>query len=573
MTSKTPQFDKALDAVLNALTPHERTCGWCGQRFPVEKEDIDFYRMLRVPPPTLCPVCRQQRRRAFVNYTTFYKRDCSVPGHKEKLISQIPANSTFPVYDADYYWSGEWDPFSYGFPYSERRGFFEQFKGLLDTVPQPATTRDPMSVNSEYTAAGIQLKNCYYVFGGLHPENVLYANWPVSTKDSIDILVSWECERCYEVVEADHCFACQFIYFSKHCMESRFLYDCQNCDHCFGCINLRNKKYYFFNQPLTKEEYEEKIREIDLGDREVLEHWKDRFLASLKGSPKRITFNTRTTNSTGSLLEDCDDCQHCFFIKGGKHNRYAEVNLASKDCMDMLLGTSPSRCYESVTPYDGSDLRFVSNLRGECIELEYSINVKNCSYCFGCICLENKKYCIFNTQYPEEEYWPTVDRIKTRMLEQKEYGEFFPTRFSMFPYNASLAQISSPYRKEEAEKRQLWWSEPELSEFPGEVFPKEKVPKRIEDVPDSLVNAALRCEVTGKPFRITKTEFAFYRKEHLPIPTIHPSQRLLNRFLWIGAFVLTETSCVKCGEKVVGNVSLGITDNIRCLSCYLKEVV
>lgn len=573
MVSKTPNFDKALDEVLKNLVPHERVCKKCNQPFKVEKEDIDFYNMLRVPSPTKCSNCRQRNRRAFINYTTFFKRSCSVPGHNEKLISQIPENSPFPVYDFDYYWSGNWDPLSYGMDYKLGKSFFSQFRDLLNKVPQPATTRDPMSVNSEYTSAGLQQKNCYYIFGGLYPENVLYSVWPLWTKDSMDVLVAWNSERCYEVVNSTYCYNCWFIYHSKNCLDSTFIFDCQNCEHCFGCVNLRNKKYYFFNEPLTKEEYEKKIQEINLGNREVLAFWQKKFEELLAESPKRITFNTQTTNSIGNILENCDDCYKCFFLKGAQHNRYTEIELGAKDCMDVLLGTTPQKCYESVTPYTGSNLHFVSNCRGECLDFEYSFNLKNCSNCFGCIGLENKQFCIFNKQFSEEGYWTKVDEIKTNMLASGEYGEFFPASFSPFPYNASVAQVSSPLNKEQAEEENLWWQEPELSEFNGRVLSKEEVPKDIKDVKDDILDAAIKCEITGRPFRIIKEELEFYRYGSLPIPTIHPFERSIKRFLWIGSFNFSEIPCVKCGNKIIGNISNNLGKNIYCQDCYNKEII
>ncbi len=51
MISKTPQFDRALDAILKDLKPHDRQCKECNGAFHIFQEDIEFYQMLRVPPP------------------------------------------------------------------------------------------------------------------------------------------------------------------------------------------------------------------------------------------------------------------------------------------------------------------------------------------------------------------------------------------------------------------------------------------------------------------------------------------------------------------------------------------
>src|SRR3989338_10468327 len=78
------------------------------------------------------------------------------------------------------------------------------------------------------------------------------------------------------------------------------------------------------------------------------------------------------------------------------------------------------------------DIKFSHYVRQSSHSVEYSINCINCEYCFGCVGLRSKKFCIFNRQYSEDEYWNLADEIKTRMLERGEDGEVFPILIS--PY-------------------------------------------------------------------------------------------------------------------------------------------
>jgi hypothetical protein len=55
------------------------------------------------------------------------------------------------------------------------------------------------------------------------------------------------------------------------------------------------------------------------------------------------------------------------------------------------------------------------------------------------------------------------------------------------------------------------------------------VPNSIQEIEDDILKYAIRCEVTGKIFRITSQELAFYRKHNIPLPRKHPDQRHLER--------------------------------------------
>ena len=46
----------------------------------------------------------------------------------------------------------------------------------------------------------------------------------------------------------------------------------------------------------------------------------------------------------------------------------------------------------------------------------------------------------------------------------------------------------------------------------AKIIPASKLPADITQIPDDILNWAIECEVTGKPFRIIKKELDFYRK-------------------------------------------------------------
>lgn len=577
--SKTPNFDKALNEILENLKPHQKTCQQCGRVFDIFQEDIEFYKKLRVPPPTLCPDCRMQRRLGWrINFLPiFYKKTCSAPNHNEKIITFYSEENPIKVYDDKYYFSDNWDALEFGRDSDFSKPFFEQFHQLVLKVPHNSLSHDPTSVNCDYVVAGISSKNCYYVAVPYYSENVYYASLPGYSKDCIDVNQADFSELCYESVYLDRCYNCHFCYECSNCLDSYFLYNCKNCSNCFGCTNLRNKQYYFFNKLLTSEEYQKKIKEINLGKRSVQREYQAKFEELLFQAIRKNLNNVKTTNSLGNDLKGCRNCFYAFRVLNESENlRYGAYVDNSNNLMDFFGHTLASFVYESTGCSFGNNIKF-SILARHSLELEYCIECSQCEYCFGCFGLKNKKYCIFNKQYTESEYWQLLDKIKLQMLKKGEYGEFFPLKYSPFPYQDSNAQIEFPLEKKEIIKRNWYWQEEPESEIDLTKFMVKKaneVPDDIKDVTDDILNVVVLCEKTGKLFRITKFELEFYRKRNIPIPTVHPFERIKARFInFQHPFKLWQYPCSKCGQMMYSGWDPEKKFKVYCESCYLQEVV
>ena len=156
-----------------------------------------------------------------------------------------------------------------------------------------------------------------------------------------------------------------------------------------------------------------------------------------------------------------------------------------------------------------------------------------------------------------------------------EWGEFFPSSISPFGYNETAAIEYFPLSREEALKDGWFlWSDYEPP-FPKveKVIPASKLPDSIEDVPDDILNWAIECEVTGKPFRIIKQELEFYRKHGLPIPRRHPDQRHLDRMALRNPRKLFERACDKCGTPMITTYAPDRKESVYCEECYRKEVI
>jgi hypothetical protein len=116
------------------------------------------------------------------------------------------------------------------------------------------------------------------------------------------------------------------------------------------------------------------------------------------------------------------------------------------------------------------------------------------------------------------------------MYQDNEWWELFPASFSHFGYNETMNMIVFPLSKEQALEKWFAWSNYEAP-FPKaeRIIPGVRLPENIDNIPDDILNWAIECEVSGKPFRIVKPELEFYRKHHVPMPRRHPDERYKDR--------------------------------------------
>src|SRR3989339_1282147 len=122
-----------------------KVCKNCGEGFEVTDADLAFLESVSpvfndkkysIFAPTLCSECRQQRRLAWRNEKTLYKRKCDFSG--DDIISVFSQDKPFVVYNNDYWNSDKWSALDYCRDFDFSRPFFEQFSELFHKVPQLA---------------------------------------------------------------------------------------------------------------------------------------------------------------------------------------------------------------------------------------------------------------------------------------------------------------------------------------------------------------------------------------------------------------------------------------------------
>ena len=580
MPSKTPKFDKALDEYFSKLELDEkggqwRTCRFSGEKFYVRPEDIVFYKKIRVPLPTLSPRERIRRKLAFLNtYNLFYGTSAS---SGKEIITQYPPETPYRIYEHQIWFGEDLDFREYARDFDSSKSFFEQFKTIQFKVPRPSLQVDATSVSSDYTNNSSYLKNCYLVFDSYQAEESAYSIALMNSKNCYDSFTAINTDIGYDIFESSDLYNCFFIEYSKNCLDSYFLYDCRNCTHCFGGVNLRHKKYVFFNEQLTKEEYEKRIKAINLGNKDILGHWKDEF-NKLKGTAlHKETHNERAISSLGEYLKNTKNCYASFYMVGAENTSYSIGGIGTKDSFDILGGADSEFSYDSFGGINNYNIKFSLNSDFS-RELEYCDLCINCHNCFGCVGLKNKSFCIFNKQYEENEYWEMVDKVKIKMLKDGEYGEFFPPALSPYFYNISIATSYAGYDDIETAKKYGYF----VSEIPdltlktgGEVIRSDNLPKNIADVNDNIIEAIILDSKNNKKFRYVRQEIDFYRKHNLALPREHFSFRLAEKRKRFGSILLSlyDRNCMKCGKKILSSYNPDDSRIVYCEPCYLKEIV
>ncbi|HDY73338.1 MAG TPA: hypothetical protein ENH86_02080, partial [Candidatus Jorgensenbacteria bacterium] len=152
--SKTPKFDKTLDVYfaqleLDIKSGQWRTCRFSKEKFYVRPEDINFYKKIRVPLPTLSPRERTRRKLAFTNAYNLFKVTSAFSG--KSIIALYPPSTPYKIYEHKIWFGDEWDSMDYAVEYKDQKNFFEQYKELQHNVPRHNLYVDGTSVNCDYT--------------------------------------------------------------------------------------------------------------------------------------------------------------------------------------------------------------------------------------------------------------------------------------------------------------------------------------------------------------------------------------------------------------------------------------
>ena len=541
-----------------------RACQNCKKDFVIEPADFDFYKKIDVPPPTFCPLCRLQRRLAYRNERFMFKKKCASSGRE--IFSLYPGEAPVVIYE-NVIWHGDsWDALSYGVDVDFSRPFLDQVFELYNKAPLYALST-VRGVNSEFSGNFDGFKNCYLCFNGNDCEDCMYSVTLDYLKNCVDVTAATRSENCYGSFWLN---GCTNVRYSRQCADSfnlLFCKSCFGCNDCFGSVNLRNKKYYIFNQPYSKEEYEAKMKEFNLGSHQSVMALRKQVEEFWLQHPVKYIEGLKNTNVSGEYIFNSKNTKDSWTVWDAENSRFLHYMERGpiKDSYDYTVwGSGADSLYECLNVGLGAyNIKFSDECWQDVRNIEYSFYCLSSSGLFGCVSLKKKQYCILNKQYTKEEYELLVPKIKKHMDEMPyvdkngcvySYGEFFPAERSAIPYNNTPAQEHFPLTKKAAAAKGYFWRDGEERKYVPSKQSQE-LPDLIGDVQDGILKEVILCEDWAsdpekaeqgsctKAFRITPQELSFYRRFNIPLPRKCPNSRHLERINQRNGIALYERKC------------------------------
>ena len=369
----------------------ERKCEHCQKEFPITDLDKSLSDKIDLELSTVCSKCLLKQHLSFWLFGKFRKGKSDLSG--EGFITVLPENSRYPIYSFKEWNSDAWDAMGYGIDYKYDEFFFKQLKSLQEKVPHPHQNGSNNTL-CDYCDDVWNSKNCYLARSMEECEDLLYSYRNLKVKNSIDVAICFTSERCFSCLNCINSYKLFYSRDSKDCIDSYFLFDCRNCQNCFMCSNLRGKNYCINNIQYTKEEYNEKLKDFDLGSFSNIEYLKRNYEEMLKeNAVHRLNFNIKAYNSTGNNLINVNNCIDCNTISDSENSsnciRGAKINnsLNCGGCWYGELNGNSVGCSNSYSiKYSSWSQSRYSEYLDLCID---------CEYCFGCVWFKKEKVLYF----------------------------------------------------------------------------------------------------------------------------------------------------------------------------------
>ncbi|MFH1252872.1 MAG: hypothetical protein V1664_00875 [Candidatus Uhrbacteria bacterium] len=572
---KTPNYDAAVAKILTELKSGERTCELMGEKWLLQQTEIDIYKKFNVPPIKFSPNTIWKQMAYYDCGFQFWWNKHFETG-KPVLSFHHPASGVRVLPDKE--WHAK--DFSNTFENLDlARPFFEQLRALELRVPLLATFNRVEPENS-ITLFSFGDRNSYFTFA-CKSERSFFSAGGFGISDSSVVWLGSNITESHNVLHGQRLHRCRFVRASYDCLNSTFLFDCRNCRNCFGATNRRNGEYLFFNEQLTKDEYEKRLAAIDLGKRSEAEFWQKKFddlLLSQGIWPEN--FNVNTEQSSGDYLSNAVRCTECFDSADNPvdnwHSAWMYGN--SQGCAYGWGLIDNTDVYMCVSCPNSSRTKF--SYRSFRLEnCEYCLMCTDCQDCFGCIGLKNKKFCILNKQYTEEEYFKYLDEIKMELLNRGEYGHYLPVSLATTYVPEGGAVIYCGAILAELEKIGGLVFDPNdesatgIDRLTSTPRQRSEIPDSIDDLTDDWIGVPIFDEQAKRTFSFLKPELDHYRALRIAPPNTHFIRRLNEVAMSGQQSVFEKRACAECQKEItVTGCQQYPNRRVFCHGCYLKFI-
>ena len=594
-----------------------RTCTWTGDQFPVFQSDVDMLdkisptiggKKFSFPLPTLSPESRFRRMMMFRNERKLYKRKCSKTG--KDIVALYPDDYKGTVYNPDLWRSDDWDPLDFGKEYVPGN-FYDDLRKLFDEAPY-VNMFAFHNENSDYTNGSEGNKNCYMIFASDHNEDCYYSYSIFDCKNVVDGYGSKWCENSYQIIDCLNCMKTCYSQKVDASFNILFSYHIKNCKNVFLSVGLKDKEYYFMNEFVGKEKWDAEIVPliVDIFATGKVEEYQAKLQEMVKWTIVQNMSVINAQNCIWDLIDNSKNVLNSFEVHNAEDIRWV---INANGCKDIMWGyvvvDGSQKVYEWVSIAANYSTATVWNswtpVKNSYL-CNFIIGVENM---LGVVWCKNKSYCILNKQYTKGDWEEKAKQITQELIDQKKRWEFFDPEFSPFPYNDTVADEYFPIKTLLIDGKEkilhpdwtgtvtvldsslfisdalldLWWTEKikikrrtkenEINIPAGiQTIKAADVAFDIQQVDNDILNKAIICEVSGRPFKLSASELDFYRRNGFPIPHKHPDIRHQERLDKRPGRTISLRSCSKCSQEMLSVYPESYEGKVYCEACYNKEI-
>lgn len=142
-------------------------------------------------------------------------------------------------------------------------------------------------------------------------------------------------------------------------------------------------------------------------------------LALRKSTP--LVGSVRLKNINSDYTYNTDQCKNCYLIANAVGNEdcmYGRDLYGNQNCVDCDHILKCTLCYECLNSKECWNCTHLQDC-ANCADCDVGYYLKDCQNCIGCVDLRKKKFCIFNEQFSEEEFFRRKKTLTPSEIEEK----------------------------------------------------------------------------------------------------------------------------------------------------------